>query len=145
MKKGARRWTLWGCRAEGDPLADDSTAPRAWCNPPLRGAGGAGAVWMGPGVGGWEGSCSQWGHLAPLERLDDPFQGGTTNFVPDTSWVSVLFSVMMFFCLLFFLCKRSVIETTWKVCLVLDYFKNPTILSKAEQRQVSRHRFLVMG
>lgn len=36
-------------------------------------------------------------------------------------------------------------KTTWEVCVTFDQFANPTMFSKAEQRQASRHRFLVMG
>lgn len=94
---------------------------------------------------GGKGGAVTGGAWAPGERLDGSFPGGTTNLAPDVSWVSALFPVVMFsFYLFFFLFKRSTSKTTWEVCLVWDHFTNPTILSKAEQRQASRHSFLVM-
>lgn len=103
---------------------------------------------IGRGMG-WE------GRELPSVGVTDPLagllykllQGGTTYLVPDASWVSVIFSVMMsfFFLFFFFLFKRGMTKTTWGVCLILDHFANPTMLSRAEQRQASRYRFLVMG
>lgn len=58
---------------------------------------------MGRGMG-WEGrELPSVGVTGPLaEQLYKLFQGGTTYLVPDTSWVSVLFSVVMSFFFLFF-------------------------------------------
>lgn len=98
---------------------------------------------QGNGAGG-KGTASV-GVPGPLaEQLYKSFQIGTTSVVPDTSWVSMFFSVVLFFFFLFYLFKRNMTKTTWEVCPVFDHFTNPTIRSKAEQRQALRQRFLVM-
>lgn len=77
----------------------------------MRKGQGSGWGWGGKGaaVGG--------GAWPPAPRPYQSFRGGTTDLVPDTSWASMLFSVVMLF---YFLFKRSTTKTAWEVCLVLD-------------------------
>lgn len=100
-----------GCRAKRSPGCQAGHRPAdrhqhcALClvhpSSARRGGHGGHGGWTEEGLGGGR-SCHQWDTWPFTEQLSESCPGGITNLVPDTGWVSLSSSAVMFFSFPFF-------------------------------------------